>query len=70
MAWVSSDSSLWSVKCSSTLPVEPTGMDSIDLIDPLQLSPSLLDWKSEGAARLESVLLLERILRRVHCLGY
>ena len=62
MAQFSSDSSFWSEKWSSSFRVEPTRMDSVDLLDPILLSSSLLDWKREGAARLESVLsaLLER----------
>ena len=59
MAWVS----FWSEKCASSFCVEPTRLGSVGFSRPLQLSSSLLDWKTKGAARLESALtvLLERL---------
>lgn len=51
-----------SEKWSFSSLVEPTRIDLVELLDLIQLSSSLLDWKGEGAAWLESVLivLLER----------
>lgn len=59
MAQVSSDSSFWSEKWFSSFPVMAVRVNSVDSLDPVQLSFSVLGWNREGAARW-----------RVYCLCY
>ena len=44
MAQVSSDSSFWSEKWFSSFPVMPVRVNSVDSLDPVQLSFSVLGW--------------------------
>ena len=45
MVQVSSGSSFWSEKWFSSFPVMPARVYSVDSLDPVQLSFSLLGWK-------------------------
>lgn len=47
MAQVSSDSSFWSEKWFSSFSVMPVRVNSVDSLDPVQLSFSLLGWKGK-----------------------